>query len=158
MARMWLVWVLIAVVILMVAIWWFWGIAKQQPTPASSNTQVGADFQPLVDSFNSYPEATWFGTPEELECTLYSSPYRYRILLSSGRLYYDSRDGDCKGCGYSPGGKNEAPLSSSVEYAQASAVGDSALVRDGQKMVAIRVVSPEDTSNVRIIHISAPAL
>lgn len=139
MVPRWAVVVIILVIVVLVAVWWFRGIAIQQPT---TPTPAGADFQPLIDDFESYPTSTWFGTEAELQHALSCSKYRYRIMLSDGSIFYDNR----------PKLPSEE-LFSTVEYVQAAAIGQGAVVRDFSRNLAERVSTK---SIVRIVHVSAP--
>lgn len=163
------VWILILVIVILVAIWWFWGIAKLQPTTPTPD-DPGVDFTPLYDDFASYPEETWFETPENIQATLCGTPYHYRVYLSSGELYFDGRGGEGRGDEKFPPSSFSSsfpspslssfssppsPPAGYVEYIQAAALGDGALVRDGMRNVAIKVTGA-GLWGVRIVHISAP--
>jgi len=137
------VWAIVVVIIIVVAVWWYWGQILHQPK--DNNDLFTADFQPLIDDFESHSETLWFLTPRELDWELKCSKFRYRILESNGRQVYDNH----------PRLPSE-DLSRSLEYIQAGVNGTSRLVFDLTRYYAVRVGISGPI--YRVVVVSAPGL
>ena len=137
------VWAIVVVIVIVVAIWWYWGQILHQPT--NNDTLFTADFQPLIDDFESYSADLWFLGTRELDWQLKCSKFRYRILTSDGKQVYDN--------------KSNLPhedLSRSLEYIQAGTNGSSKLVFELTRYYAVRVGIAGPV--YRVVVVSAPGL
>lgn len=133
-------WLIIVVIVAFVTIWWFYGVLTKRP----ASTPISANFEPLINDFNSYPTRLWFSSNDELQFVLGNNPYRYRVMDSNGMILYDNKPT-----------LPQPELFSTVEYVQGSALGQGAVIRDLYRNVAMRAVL---ASAVRIVHISAPVI
>lgn len=130
---------LIVIFVVLIALWWWYGVysAKHATTTETVN------FQPLLTDFNSYPYELWFSDNKcVLNNALAKNPYRYRILLSNGEIFYDNRPD-----------RPSPKLYPTIEYVLAASRGMGEILRDNYLNLAVKVTIG---SVERIVHISTP--
>lgn len=130
---------LLVFLIILIALWWWYGVYVARNT----TTTTTVSFQPLLNDFNSYPYELWFSDSEYvLNQSLCKNPFRYRILLSNGQIFYDNRPNE-------PSPK----LYPTIEYILAASLGMGEILRDNYLNLAVKVTFG---SVERIVHISTP--
>lgn len=130
---------LLVVLVILIAAWWWYGVYTARHT----STTETVSFQPLLNDFNSYPYELWFSDSKYiLDEALGKNPFRYRILLSNGEIFYDNRPN-----------KPSPKLYPTIEYVLAASLGMGEILRDNYLNLAIKVTFG---SIQRIVHISTP--
>jgi hypothetical protein len=130
---------LLVILVILIAAWWWYGVYTARHT----TTTETVNFQPLLNDFNSYPYELWFiDNKYILDEALLKNPFRYRILLSNGEIFYDNRPN-----------KPSPKLYPTIEYVLAASLGMGEILRDNYLNLAVRVTFG---SIQRIVHISTP--
>lgn len=130
---------IIIILVIVMMVWWWYGVYIASNDFATTD----ANFQPLINDFNTYPYVLWFSDSRlVLDKNLAKNPYRYRIFTSDGKLFYDNR---CD--------EPSENLTRSFEYILAASIGMGEILRDGILNLGIKVTFG---SVERVVHISTP--
>lgn len=139
--------IVIFVIALIIGMWVMGAYNFIQPTPQRPD----ANFQKLIDAFDSKPSELWFRNKECIfEKELKGSCFRYVILESDGRVVYDSQPNAKSVRDYFHLRAYDIPRT--VEYQRASVTLQGVALR-GQ--VANLCNAVKEGSRYRMVHISS---
>jgi hypothetical protein len=123
--------ILVIIVIVIIVCWWILGVYNvRYPGPSRPD----ADFERLIDEFESYPKELWYRDDKRtFDQWLSCRPYRFIVYESDGEVVYDSCDNTSwkyhKYYRKSNACDNAEQLTRSVEYIRAAALTQGVALR-----------------------------